>query len=75
VRHLPPKIQAQFLHAFAHALHGVFLFGLVISIIPFVLSLFLKEVPLRTSFESAELVAEEGVGGAGAEAFAHHEPT
>jgi EmrB/QacA subfamily drug resistance transporter len=47
--HLPPAIHADFLQAFAHALHGVFLFGLVLAIVPFVLSWFLKEVPLRTT--------------------------
>jgi EmrB/QacA subfamily drug resistance transporter len=48
-RHLPPAIHADFLQAFAHALHGVFLFGVVLAIVPFVLSWLLKEVPLRTT--------------------------
>ena len=51
VRHLTPTVHTQFLHAFAHALHGVFLFGMVVAIVPFALSWFLKEAPLRTSFE------------------------
>jgi EmrB/QacA subfamily drug resistance transporter len=46
---LPPVIHADFLGAFAHALHGVFLFGMVLALVPFVLSWLLKEVPLRTS--------------------------
>jgi MFS family permease len=62
---LPPVIHADFLDAFAHALHGVFLFGTVIAIIPFLLSWFLKEVPLRTTLgrQPSELSAEEAAGG------------
>ncbi len=48
-RHLPPTVHADFLQAFAHSLHGVFLFGMVMAIIPFALSWLLKEVPLRTT--------------------------
>ncbi len=44
---LPAAVHDDFLHAFANALHGVFLFGTVMAIVPFVLSWFLKEVPLR----------------------------
>jgi EmrB/QacA subfamily drug resistance transporter len=48
-KHLPAAIHTDFLYAFAHALHGVFLFGMVLAIVPFVLSWFLREVPLRTT--------------------------
>jgi EmrB/QacA subfamily drug resistance transporter len=58
-RHLPATVHADFLQAFAHALHGVFLFGMALAILPFVLSWLLKEVPLRTT------VAEAGDVGAG----------
>ena len=59
-KHLPPTVHADFLHAFATSLHGVFLWGTAIAVIPFVLSWFLKEVPLRTTLQrSAELSAEE----------------
>jgi len=63
--HLPPAIHADFLDAFAHALHGVFLCGMAIAIIPFVLSWFLKEVPLRTTLarQPSELSVEEAAGG------------
>jgi EmrB/QacA subfamily drug resistance transporter len=46
---LPPAIHHDFLQAFAHALHGVFLYGAAITLIPFALSWFLKEKPLRTT--------------------------
>ena len=51
--------------AFAHSLHGVFLWGMAISVIPFMLSWFLKELPLRTTLarESPELASEEAVAG------------
>ena len=63
--HLPPAIHADFLDAFAHALHGVFLCGMAIAIIPFVLSWFLKEVPLRTTLarRPSELSVEEATAG------------
>ena len=52
-RHLPPAVHADFLQAFAHSLHGVFLFGMAMATVPFVLSWFLKEVPLRTTIAHA----------------------
>jgi MFS family permease len=64
-RHLPPALHTAFLQAFAHALHGVFLWGMVMAVVPFVLSWFLKEVPLRTTLDqSAELGAEQAPAGA-----------
>jgi EmrB/QacA subfamily drug resistance transporter len=70
-RHLPPKIHAEFLHAFSTALHGVFLWGLVLALVPFALSWLLKEVPLRTTLhQPAEMMAEEAIaGGTGLEAI------
>jgi EmrB/QacA subfamily drug resistance transporter len=63
-KQLPPLVHTDFLHAFAHALHGVFLFGTVLAIVPFVLSWFLREVPLRKTLEpAAELSSEEAAGG------------
>jgi EmrB/QacA subfamily drug resistance transporter len=47
VKKLPPAIHSEFLHAFATALHGVFLYGLAFMVVAFVLSWALKEVPLR----------------------------
>jgi EmrB/QacA subfamily drug resistance transporter len=52
-RHLPPRVHADFLTAFAHALHGVFLWGMALAAVPFVLSWLLKEVPLRTTIARA----------------------
>jgi EmrB/QacA subfamily drug resistance transporter len=70
-KQLPPAVHGEFLHAFAHALHGVFLWGAAISIVPFVLAWFLKEVPLRTTLaQGAELGAEAAAaGGSGVEAI------
>src|SRR4029077_7701324 len=62
---LPPAIHADFLDAFAHSLHGVFLWGMAIAIIPFMLSWLLEEKPLRTTLarRPAVLSAEEAAGG------------
>ena len=57
---LPAAIHADFLQAFAHSLHGVFLFGMALAVVPFLLSWLLKEVPLRTSLaETPELPTEQ----------------
>jgi EmrB/QacA subfamily drug resistance transporter len=59
-KQLPAAVHADFLQAFAHALHGVFLFGMVLAVVPFLLSWLLKEVPLRTTLaRTAELGAEQ----------------
>jgi EmrB/QacA subfamily drug resistance transporter len=58
-RHLPPEIRLQFMNAFATSLHGVFLCGTLVAIVPFVLSWFLREVPLRDTVQPLEL-AEGG---------------
>ena len=63
-KHLPAAVHADFLQAFAHALHGVFLFGMVLAAVPFLLSWLLKEVPLRTTLGTgAELGAAGAAGG------------
>jgi MFS family permease len=60
-KHLPPAVHADFLQAFSHALHDVFLFGMVLAVVPFVLSWLLKEVPLRTTLAptGAEVAAQQ----------------
>jgi hypothetical protein len=70
-KHLPPAVHADFLHAFAHALHGVFLWGMLMAIVPFVLSWFLKEVPLRTTLARPDGLAagQAAAGGTGTEAI------
>jgi hypothetical protein len=55
VKHLPPAAHDAFLNAFAHALHGVFLWGLGFMAVAFALSWALREVPLReTNLPTAE---------------------
>ncbi len=63
-KHLPPAIHADFLQAFSHALHGVFLCGVVMAIVPFALSWFLREVPLRTTLEQPPVGAGQAPVGA-----------
>ncbi|MDX6535444.1 MAG: hypothetical protein QOF68_3188 [Gaiellales bacterium] len=58
-KQLPPAVHADFLQAFSHSLHGVFLFGMAMAIVPFVLSWFLKEVPLRGTLARRAVVAVE----------------
>jgi EmrB/QacA subfamily drug resistance transporter len=60
---LPPRVHDEVLTAFAHSLSGVFLFGMALSLVPFALSWFLKEIPLRTTV--AREAEEEPLGPAG----------
>ena len=46
-KHLPPHVHADFLQAFAHALHGAFIWGAIFAAGAFVLTWFLPEVTLR----------------------------
>jgi MFS family permease len=64
-KQLPPAVHADFLQAFAHSLHGVFLFGMVLAAVPFLLSWLLKEVPLRTTVGRAPEVAAAEAPAAG----------
>ncbi len=62
---LPAAVHVDFLQAFAHALHGVFLWGMLLAIVPFVLAWFLKEVPLRTTLARTSELAAEGAPAGG----------
>jgi EmrB/QacA subfamily drug resistance transporter len=46
---LPPEVHARALDVFAHSLRGVYLWGIVIAIAAFAVSLWLREKPLRTT--------------------------
>ena len=46
---LPARVHDEVVHAFAQSLSGVFLFGTALALVPFVLSWFLREKPLRTT--------------------------
>jgi EmrB/QacA subfamily drug resistance transporter len=75
IKHLPSNVRVEFLHAFAHALHGVFLWGMAIAIAPLVLAWLLKEVPLRTTLHRNDLEVEEAAaGGTGSEVLVEAEP-
>ena len=48
IRHLPSALRGAYEHAFAVALHPVFLTATAIAALAFVLTWFLHDVPLRT---------------------------
>jgi EmrB/QacA subfamily drug resistance transporter len=67
---LPAGIKHDFLLAFVDALQPIFLVGASLAFVAFLLSLLLKEVPLRGSNQkSAEVAADAAVGGTGTEAI------
>lgn len=49
INRLPPAQRAVFVDAFSHALHAVFLVAVPFTVLAFVLSLVMKEIPLRTT--------------------------
>jgi MFS family permease len=53
LHHLPVAAAAPVVHAYAQALHTVFLAGVPVALAALVLSLFLKEVPLRGTSRAA----------------------
>jgi EmrB/QacA subfamily drug resistance transporter len=59
IKHLPPRAHEAFADAFAVALHPVFLTAAGISLVAFVLTWFLREVPLRVSVRPGEGVEPE----------------
>ena len=52
IRQLSPHLHTIYVHAFANALHPVFVVGAIISGLSFVLTWFLTEVPLRRTTEA-----------------------
>jgi uncharacterized membrane protein len=71
VKLLPEAVRNDFLWAFSHSLHAVFLWGMAISVVPFALSWMLREVPLRTTLHRTDLDVEEAAaGGMGSEVLA-----
>ena len=65
LRKLPAAVRADVQHAFSLALHPVFLAAIPVALVAFVLSWFLREVPLRAVTRSADL--GEGLGAAPSE--------
>jgi EmrB/QacA subfamily drug resistance transporter len=54
LQHLPAVIRDGYIAGFAHALHTVFLYATPLAALGFVLSLFLKEVPLRDTTRAVD---------------------
>jgi hypothetical protein len=81
VHALPAGVRREFVLAFVNALRPVFLVGAGVTAVAFLLSLLLREVPLRAT-PGAGLAAGEAIAGAGGpdsivvadEAVAHAQP-
>jgi EmrB/QacA subfamily drug resistance transporter len=64
LRSLPPAVHAGLISAFAHSLHAVFLWAVPFGVLAFLVSLALREVPLRErSTLQREVPAAGGAGG------------
>ncbi len=62
IKSLPAEVHDPLMRAFANSLHTVFLFGMVLAALAFLLTLALKEVPLRTGTAAASQAASEVPG-------------
>ncbi|HEY2552592.1 MAG TPA: MFS transporter [Streptosporangiaceae bacterium] len=62
---LPGPVRDLVLHAYTHAIDRIFLVAVPVAAIAFVLTWFLREVPLRTTVAAADL--GEGLGGGSAQ--------
>jgi hypothetical protein len=56
IKRLPPATHAAFEHAFAAALHPVFLMAAGVSLLAFALAWLVHEVPLRTGTHAADAI-------------------
>jgi EmrB/QacA subfamily drug resistance transporter len=65
LKRLPPAAHTAVLHAYSQSIDRIFLFAAPIAFVAFVLSWFLKEVPLRKTAGAADL--GEGLGAVSAE--------
>ncbi len=65
LKRLPPAVRTDVLHAYAQSIDRIFLFAVPVAAVAFVLSWFLKEVPLRKTAGAADL--GEGLGAASAQ--------
>jgi EmrB/QacA subfamily drug resistance transporter len=61
LRRLPPAARGEFIHAYALSIQTVFLWAMPVAAAAFVLTWFLREVPLRTTAQAVDL--GEGLGG------------
>jgi len=60
IKHLAPKAHLAFQQAFAAALHPVFLTAAAISVLAFVLTWLLREVPLKVGSQPGEVMTPPG---------------
>jgi EmrB/QacA subfamily drug resistance transporter len=65
LKSLPPATHTAVLHAYSESIDRIFLFAVPVAAVAFVLSWFLKEIPLRKTAGAADLA--EGLGAASAE--------
>jgi EmrB/QacA subfamily drug resistance transporter len=55
IAHLPPELHLGYLHAFTHALNSVFLVASTVAFAAFLLSWFIRELPLRETVTTGDL--------------------
>ncbi len=64
LKRLPPTVRTGVLHAYAQSIDRIFLFAVPVAAVAFVLSWFLKEVPLRKTAGAVDLGEGLGAGSA-----------
>ena len=61
IANLPPQVHDAYVQAVAASLHPIFVVAAVVAGFSFVLTLFLREVPLRDTTRGEDLAAEGSV--------------
>jgi mannose/fructose/N-acetylgalactosamine-specific phosphotransferase system component IIC len=67
IDHLPPAVRSVVIAAFSHALQGVFLVAVPFAVLAVVLSLLMKEIPLRTTTFTPSSADQNGNRSSGAD--------
>jgi hypothetical protein len=59
--HLPTPVREAYDHAVANGVHGIFLWGAIVSVAGIVIALFLQEVPLRATPKASDAESQVAV--------------
>jgi EmrB/QacA subfamily drug resistance transporter len=71
LKKFPPAVAERFTHVYATSIQDVFLWAVPVAVVAFILTWFLKEVPLRETATTPELGS--GIGGSPTDRSSRHE--
>ena len=62
LRRLPPQVHQGLIESFSHSIHSVFLWAIPFAVAGFLITLFLREIPLQERAQPAGTGAAEDLG-------------